>query len=39
MIDITLFIKVAKLQNLFQYRRICFEKSFDETEFIIRPYT
>ena len=36
-IDNNLF-KVAKLQNLFQYCRICFKKSFDETEFIIRYY-
>ena len=37
-IKIAIFIKVAKLQNLFQYCRICFKKSFDETEFIIRYY-
>uniref|UniRef100_UPI00402A492B hypothetical protein n=1 Tax=Phocaeicola dorei TaxID=357276 RepID=UPI00402A492B len=37
-INIAIFIKVAKLQNLFQYRRICFKKSFDEIEFIIRYY-
>ena len=29
-IKIAIFIKVAKLQNLFQYCRICFKKSFDE---------
>ncbi len=35
---IAISIKVAKLQNLFQYRRICFKKSFDGTEIIIRYY-